>query len=512
MPDKASTAVRSSLLRNFRALPTAMWRSIARHGRPDSPRNRSLVVLSSFFLHIHPVHVFRSSLKWNYTFGLGLISFFLFIILCVTGVILMIFYVPSTELAYDRIKDLTFVVTGGQVMRNLHRWTAHGMVASVLLHMARVFYTGSYKVPRELNWVVGIVLMVLTLALSFTGYLLPWDQLAFWAITIGSAIAASANEVTDALGMTAYFDPGRMIRELLLGGTEIGQDALLRFYVLHVVVLPAIAVILIGLHFWRIRKDGGLSRPDTGSSLPVTRTDAAGATRSYGLMALAKGKSLATDSVPEGTVFSWPRLFLIEAALFMSVLAAFLAIALLFDAPLKEIANPAIPENPAKAPWYFLGLQELVSYSGFAGGMLIPGIAVLGLLIIPYMDRETEGVGIWCHGSSGRRAALTAGVVAFVGIVGILFITVKYGWLRDWFPDIPQLVITAVNPGTFIVALCALVSVWTVHRTGSTRLGAVALFTMFCVGFIILTYMGTFLRGPNWGFYWSESSWPTAGH
>lgn len=499
---------KSGLLANLGRFHRNFWRSIVRHGPPTSPRNRSSIVVSNIFLHIHPVHVHHNSLKWNYTFGLGLISAFLFIILCVTGVVLMIFYVPSVDLAYDRIKDLSFVVTGGQLMRNMHRWGAHAMVLTVLLHMARVFYTGSYKKPREFNWTLGMALLVVTLGLSFTGYLLPWDQLAFWAITVGSAIAGSAREVTDALGMTSYFDPGGMMRELLLGGTEIGQDALLRFYTLHVVVLPTVAILLVSVHIWRVRKDGGLSRPVEKETPREVGTREAGATRTYGLMALVKGKSTRIDTLPEGTDFAWPRLFLIEAALFMSVFVVLIVVSLLFDAPLKELANPLIPENPAKAPWYFLGLQELVSYSGFAGGILIPGISLLGLFLIPYLDREQAGIGVWCHDRAGRREAMVSAIATAVGITLLVSFTVKFGWLRDWYPDIPQLVITAFNPGTVIVALFAIKSAWTVHRTGSTRLGAISLFTMFCVGFAILTYVGTFLRGPNWAFYWSQADWP----
>ena len=130
------------------------------------------------------------------------------------------------------------------------------MVAIVFLHMCRVFFTGSYKKPREFNWVLGVVLFLLTLFLSFTGYLLPWDQLAFWAITVGTSIAGYAPLV------------GQDIKFLLLGDATVGQEALLRFYVLHVAVLPAVLTLLIAIHFWRIRKDGGLSRPVEADEAP----------------------------------------------------------------------------------------------------------------------------------------------------------------------------------------------------------------------------------------------------
>ena len=177
-------------------------------------------------------------------------------ILTVTGILLMFYYVPSTSQAYDRMLDLRGSVAFGTFLRNMHRWSAHGMVAVVFLHMCRVFFTGAYKKPREFNWVVGVVLLLLTLFCSFTGYLLPWDQLAFWAITVGTAIAGYAPVV------------GKEIQFLLLGDTTVGQEALLRFYVLHVAVLPLVLTLLIAIHFWRIRKDGGLSRPEE----PTART------------------------------------------------------------------------------------------------------------------------------------------------------------------------------------------------------------------------------------------------
>ncbi|MBI2834032.1 MAG: cytochrome b N-terminal domain-containing protein [Acidobacteria bacterium] len=227
-----------------------VWRSIVRHGYPDTPLDQSLAVFSNFFLHVHPVKVHRHSLRASYTFGLGLMAFYLFLVLVVTGTLLMFYYVPSVERAYADMKDLEFVVSFGIVLRNLHRWAAHGMVAVVFLHMCRVFYTGSYKPPRDFNWVIGVVLLVLTFLLSFTGYLLPWDQLAFWAITVGTSIA----------GYTPLM--GQRLRSFLLGGNQVGQNALLRFYVLHVMLLPLVMTVLIGVHFWRIRKDGGLSRPE----------------------------------------------------------------------------------------------------------------------------------------------------------------------------------------------------------------------------------------------------------
>ena len=231
-------------------LLTRIHRSVFRsRPLPRTELERSQSVAANFFFHIHSAKVHERTLKFRATLGLGLFSFFTFVILVVTGVLLMFYYVPSPEQAYQRMLDLRGAVVFGAFLRALHRWGAHAMVALVILHMMRVFLTGAHKAPREFNWVIGIFLLLLTLFLSFTGYLLPWDQLAYWAIMVGTSIAGYAPVVGD------------HIRFFLLGDDSVGREALLRFYVLHVVVLPAVLTTLIGVHFWRIRKDGGLARP-----------------------------------------------------------------------------------------------------------------------------------------------------------------------------------------------------------------------------------------------------------
>ncbi len=226
-----------------------VWQSIFRTGYPNTPRNQMLAVATNVFLHLHPTRIHRTHVKITHTYCLGGLSFFMFLGLTVTGVLLMFYYVPSVERAYQDIQALEANVRFGQLLRNLHRWMAHAMIILVLLHMMRVFYTGAYKPPREFNWVVGVVLFILTLLLSFTGYLLPWDQLAFWAITVGTTMVGSA----PVLGDESKF--------LLLGGFSVGPNALIRFYTLHVIGLPLIISIFMAVHFWRVRRDGGLARP-----------------------------------------------------------------------------------------------------------------------------------------------------------------------------------------------------------------------------------------------------------
>ncbi|HOQ60634.1 MAG TPA: cytochrome b N-terminal domain-containing protein, partial [Vicinamibacterales bacterium] len=353
---------------NLKAAPRRLYESAFRSGAPTTDRSRSTFVFGNVFLHLHAVRTHRWSLRWTTTLGLGVMSASAFLITLVTGVMLMFYYKPSPDLAYQSIKDIHFVVPTGRLIRNIHRWAANVMVVAVILHMARAFYTSAYRSPREYNWLIGLLLLVVTLGLSFTGYLLPWDQLAYWAITIGANIAQSPRELTDALGVTGLFDPGGFQRLLLLGSDVVGQEALIRFYLLHVMILPLALAALAAVHFWRIRKDGGLTRP-ADADARLAREPAADTypvfteapLRTYHLAAVVRGRTPAVNDGPEHTLPSMPHLFYAELGVLMLTLLVCVALALVSDAPLKELANPSVPENPAKAPWYFLGLQEMVA-------------------------------------------------------------------------------------------------------------------------------------------------------
>lgn len=229
---------------------TRVWKSIFRRGPALTNRTRSLAVFGNLFLHFLPVKVREKSLRVRASYYVGSISFLLFIVLTVTGVLLMFYYHPAVPQAYRDMKDLRFVVSNGVFLRNLHRLAAQLMVLAVFWHMFHVFYRGGYRPPHEFNWVVGVVLLLVTLFLSYTGYLLPWDQLAFWAITVGTNIVSAMPFI------------GRRVRFVSLGGNLVGENALLRFYVLHCVVLPLIAIVLVAVHFWRVQKDGGLTVPE----------------------------------------------------------------------------------------------------------------------------------------------------------------------------------------------------------------------------------------------------------
>jgi quinol-cytochrome oxidoreductase complex cytochrome b subunit len=403
-------------------------RSIFRVGLPASNLERAQAAVSSFLLHVQPAKVNRRSLRPGATLGLGLITLYLFIILVVTGTLLMFYYVPSVDQAYNSMKDLEFVVTAGQVLRNMHRWAAHLMVIFVALHMCRVFYTAAYKPPREFNWVLGVGLFLLTLGLSFTGYLLPWDQLAYWAITVGTNIAGYAPLV------------GPKMKFILLGGHTVGQSALIRFYVLHVMVLPGVAALFIAIHMWRVRKDGGLARPDEPEfTQQEMKVSALPQTKSYGLMELAHGTTPMVGVNPDDEVFTWPHLVFREMLVFMGIVAVLLVLAIFWNAPLEEVASAVHPPNPAKAPWYFLGLQELVAHSAFWGGVVVPTLIVTALAVLPYIDRKRKGIGVWF--SRQRKLAISIFTICLVTMlvltaIGSLFRGPNWRFQVPWKPNI----------------------------------------------------------------------------
>ena len=417
--------------------------------RPKSDRQAGDAIVSNFALHWFPAKVFKASLDWNYSFWLGTISAALLLLLTLSGFPLLFLYVPSVERAYASVKDIEWVVTFGSWIRSVHRLAAHFMVVAVFLHLVRVFLTGAYKngvgqgQRREWNWVIGVAMLLLTLFLSFTGYLLPWDQLAFWAVTVGTNIASSIPLV------------GPAIRELLIGGRAIEQPTLIRFYVLHVIVLPAALGVLFVYHMWRIRKDGGLARADRAALLAAQTENAAGRTKTYTLLGVARGTAPAvratTLEAPDVSVSAVPDL---TRRAMVAVLGTFALISLLASvirSPLEEAANALITPNPAKAPWYFLWLQEIVTDTtirlggftingAFLGGVILPGLLIALLTAWPWLDRSPAGA---------------AG---------------------SWFPRS--------------------------RRTQNL------VFLVICLLILGLTLVGTFFRGPYWNFYWPWQAWP----
>ncbi len=405
-----------------------LWRRLTWTWSPASPREAGEAIVRNLWLHWFPVKVSTRAMSWRYSLWLGTATASAFAILVVTGVLLMFFYVPSPERAYASMKDLGYAVSFGWLLRNQHRWAAHLMVALSFLRMVRVFLTGAYRGTRALNWLIGLALLLVTLLLSFTGYLLPWDQLALWAVTVGTNIAREAPWA------------GEWIRFILLGGTEIGANALIRFYVLHVAVLPITLLLLFAYHMWRVRKDGGLAamEPIRAERSPAPKDPVS--SRTYSVFGATRGATVqvlsSTTMEEEDTTFSSPDMGRRIALVFLIVMVVTLWLSVLADAPLEEHANPAITPNPAKAPWYFLWLQELVSTTtirfgglsisgGLIGGLLVPGVLLLLAALWPFLDHSPASAeGVWFPRSRRTQNAvfllITLAIVALI-VVGVFF-------------------------------------------------------------------------------------------
>jgi quinol-cytochrome oxidoreductase complex cytochrome b subunit len=329
--------------------------------RPSTARDVADAIFANFLLHWFPARMRASSLAWLPTFWLGTVSWVLFVLLLLSGLPLMVFYIPSVEDAYRSVKDIEHVVSYGWWLRAVHRLAAHAMVITTTLHLVRVFVTGAYKNSeegkqhREWNWVIGVAMLLCTLLLSFTGYLLPWDQLAYWAVTVGTGIVSSTPIA------------GTILRQTLIGGREIGEATLARFYLLHIVALPIAVAVLFGYHMWRVRKDGGLAHGSTDD-----------------------GRSEVPTIPP---VVRRIAVVTMATVLAVTVLAAFI------PSPLLEPANPDVTPNPAKAPWYFLWLQEIVADTtirlgpvrvngALVGGVLLPLALCVALVLWPWLDRS----------------------------------------------------------------------------------------------------------------------------
>jgi ubiquinol-cytochrome c reductase cytochrome b subunit len=354
----------------FPSMGLQEWRSIMRGEAAPRPNPRMRVHNNSFWYHIRPRSLSEEATAWYYTVGLGWFSFYLFMVESITGLILMIFYVPSSSEAYGSMVQIMTDVPLGNLMRNVHRLGAHLMVAIVFLHMVRTFITASYKPPRQFIWVTGVILLLVTLVLSFSGYLLPWDQLAYWAVTIGSSMADATPGLGDA------------INKLLRGAVDVGGQTLLRFYLLHVFLLPGVALLLISVHYYAVRKQEISPIHELFDNMPPTRR-----------------------KIP----------FLPDQVYFEVAAIAALTFGLIFinqffwNATLEGHANPFVTPQHTKAPWYFLWLQGMLKVGDkFFFGLLLAGVMFGGLLVLPYIDRNPS------RKLKDRKVALVGLVVSLV--------------------------------------------------------------------------------------------------
>jgi len=425
---------------------------------PKSDQERRRYLLKNLILHFRPATVPEKTLKFTLTWGLGGMAAVLIFLQLGTGLLLKFVYVPTPLDAYTSILALNNEVIFGQLIRNIHHWSANFLVLIVLLHMLRVFFTGAFHPPRQFSWIIGLGLFGLVLTANFTGYLLPYDQLAYWAVTVSTGML------------------GHRLQEIIQGGNEIGPATLSIFFAIHTAVVPLGLIILMAFHFWRIRKADGLVIPRA-----------------------------AEEKIEEKSrVTTLPHLLLREVVVALVLIALVMVVSVLFDVPLGDSANPGLSPNPTKAPWYFSGLQELLLHlHPLFSVFIIPLVLVIALMGIPYLKYNTNTEGVWFASIKGRRMTMVAGLIAIViAIMGILadeyLIDLAVGS-----GEIPNFFGNGFIPFVFIFCGCAGFYILMKHRYSATNNEAIqALFVFILVIFLILTVTGTWFRGPGMKLVW----------
>ncbi len=429
----------------------------------DYPNYRRF--FNSLVLHFRPRTVPERTLRFTLTWGLGGMAVVLIFLLFGTGILMKFIYQPFPDKAYESILHLQRDVLFGQFVRNIHHWSGNILLIVVFLHFLRVFFTGAFHPPRQFNWVIGLGLFLTVLMSNFTGYLLPWDQLSFWAITICT-------------GMLEYIPGvGLWLQRLIRGGSEVGTATLSNFYAIHTAILPAVFITLMPFHFWRIRKAGGLVVP----------------------------RSAEKDSeAPGERVPGIPDLILRELAVALVLIALILMISVFFNAPLGSMANPGLSPNPTKAPWYFMGFQEILLHlHPFMALFLIPVLMVVGLLSIPYVRYPSSTEGVWFTSLTGWHSARDAAVVALIATPCGIFLDEYVTDFAVWMPNlspaisnglVPFIILVSVSCGTYLILKRR-------HATNKNE-SVQMVFTFFLVAFIILTIIGIGFRGSGMRLVW----------
>ena len=419
----------------------------------------------SLILHVRPTRVPAKALRYTHTFGLGGMCLVLFLMLISTGVLMIFVYEPSPERAYQSILFMEQETLFGRLIRGIHYWSANLLIPVAVLHMLRVFLTGAFHAPRQSNWIIGLSLLFLILLSGFTGYLLPWDQISYWAITI----------CTEMLGYMPGI--GQTLQRVILGGTEIGPATVINFYALHTIVVPFLLAMLMTWHFWRVRLAGGVVVPSD----------------------LGDDPEAGIDYVP-----FIPNLLLKEIVVALILVAVVLVLAIVFGAPLGELANPGVSPNPAKAPWYFLGFQELLlHFHPLFAVFIIPLAVAIAVLGVAYLRYDADLSGNWFLSAKGRRmAAVAAGIALLLTplwILGDEFVVGPGGWL----PGATPIISNGLLPGSALAAgVVAFYMLLKKHFSASKNETVQALFVLFVVGFAVLTVTGVWFRGAGMALVW----------
>jgi len=422
-------------------------------------------LFNSLFLHFRPRSVPQPTLKFTLTWGLGGMAVVLVTVLFVTGLMMKLVYQPVPERAYASIIHLQDTVLFGQLIRNLHHWSGNGLLLVVLLHLLRVFFTGAFHKPRQFNWVIGLLMFILVLGSNFSGYLLPWDQLAYWAVTICT-------------GMLEYIPGiGAGLQKVIRGGADIGPATLSNFYAIHTALIPAGLIILMPFHFWRVRRAGGLVIPRSPRQDPADRGE---------------------------TVAAIPNLIVRELVVALVLVAVLMVLAVTFNAPLEAKANPGLSPNPTKAPWYFAGIQELLlHFHPLFAVLVIPLTALAALMCLPYLQYDADTAGVWFCSDRGRRMSLAAVAVALIvaplGVLSDEFIIDFAVWL----PSIPAIISNGLIPA--VVALAGVIGFyWLMKKkyTATSNEAIQSVFILLLVTFIILTATCVWFRGSGMALMW----------
>ncbi len=423
------------------------------------PKSRRSI--TDLILHLHPQTVPRETLRLTLSWGLGGMATVLVGLLFLTGILLLLVYQPSIVHAYNSILILTREVPFGLWVRNIHHWSANLLVIITVLHLLRVVLTGAFGRGRRLNWVIGLFLLFLLLSSNFTGYLLPWDQLAYWAVTI----------CTSMLGYIPFC--GQWLQELFRGGAEIGPATLANFFVLHVAFIPGTLFILLLWHFWLIRRAGGLVQAERNDTEKVLRVPSA------------------------------PNLIVREAAVGLALVAFVLIMSILWNTPLLEQANPGMSPNPAKAPWYFLGFQELLLHLHPVFAVFVwPMLGAAALMFVPFWRETALPTGVWFGSERGRKLLIwtaSAGALATLGLVlgDNLLLSSAEAVAVDTF------ITRGLLPTVLLIVLLAGLYFLLARKLKYTRAEAVtAGIVLVLVALIVCTVIGIWFRGPEMHLIW----------
>ena len=438
-----------------------MWHSVFRGPIvPRTDRERRWVVFNTLVLHLRPTQLPLATMRFSHTFGLGGMSLVLVLLLFATGILMMFVYQPSPAAAYDSITTLRHDVAFGRLVRNAHHWSANLLVGLVLLHLLRVYLTGGYHGSRRFNWVIGIGLLLLVLVANFTGYLLPWDQLSYWAVTISTAMLGYVPAI------------GGWLQQLARGGAEISDATLIGFFTIHTSVVPALLIVVMAWHFWRVRKSHGVVVPRAEGETP--------------------------DEKPE-TVLFLPHLLTREVAVACVLAALIVALAVILNAPLGAEANPGMSPNPAKAPWYFLGFQELLLHlHPVMAVVVIPAAALAFFSLLPYLSARDGIEGVWMMSAIGRRTGLAA---VLVGVVATPVLIVADEVLTS--PSAATTGLAGVVP-VVVIAVVVAAFVIVLRRTlGAPREETVqAVVLLLLTALAVLTVTGVWFRGEGMALVW----------